>query len=201
MRNRVREWRETRGLTQEALAEMLGKKTHVTTLSRIENGHLALNERWIIRLSKALEVHPADLIGDDVEGPPPHRLQHQEEASLYLPPENHWLSSTSFAKNQFPYQIKSNALDAYGIPAGAVVIADFDAENVTDAKEANATLPVLIKLHYDEDDYAKILLAPRLFIPPRILIRNSNDFRIDPMVLDDTRMEIVAIITSTIRDT
>lgn len=56
---RVQELRRQRGLTQEALADLIGKSTY--TVSNIENGRLSTRIETASRLSEALGVALADL--------------------------------------------------------------------------------------------------------------------------------------------
>lgn len=198
MRNRIAKWRNERGLTQEELAELVS--AHYTTINRLENGKQGLTQKWITKLAEALEVHPADLL-DEPLYPPPGTLDLAQEAELYQPDEEHWISKAKLGEQRFFYQIKSNALDAIDIPEGAVIIADFDTDAVARIKEGGLeSAAVLIQYHYDPNDFSKCLILPRQFIPPRTLMRNSRDGRVDPIVLGDGRADIVATIASVIRE-
>lgn len=58
--NRIREWREQRGLTQDELAEKIGSfKTHI---SAWERGKTDIAMRWMHRIADALNVDVADLL-------------------------------------------------------------------------------------------------------------------------------------------
>lgn len=63
IRNRLAELREAKGLTQEALGELIG--TSESTISRLESGATKMNDDYLARLSRALGCHPAVLITDD----------------------------------------------------------------------------------------------------------------------------------------
>lgn len=58
--NRIAEWREARGLTQEELAERCDT-THAT-ISRLERGARQLSEKWLRLIGRALRVPMADLL-------------------------------------------------------------------------------------------------------------------------------------------
>ena len=58
--NRIREYREAAGLTQERLAEVLG--TANNTIWRLETGRTRLTLWWMERLAKALGCKAGDLI-------------------------------------------------------------------------------------------------------------------------------------------
>jgi transcriptional regulator with XRE-family HTH domain len=58
--NRIREWREKRGLSQVDLARLL----HVTpsALNKVEKGTRGLDQLWMRRIGAALNVSPAELL-------------------------------------------------------------------------------------------------------------------------------------------
>lgn len=60
MRNRIRQLRQARGLTLEALAQLVG--TTPSQISRLEIGERRLTDDWMSRVSKALKVDWIDLI-------------------------------------------------------------------------------------------------------------------------------------------
>lgn len=72
--NRLREWRERRGLSQQQVADMAGcSKVQISTLER---GRPSLDLLWMQRLAPILHVTPGDLLNpadnpaacrDDVE--------------------------------------------------------------------------------------------------------------------------------------
>lgn len=57
---RVREVRQARGLSQEALADRSGQ--HRTYIGHIERGETSPTLASIVQLAKALEVDPGDLV-------------------------------------------------------------------------------------------------------------------------------------------
>jgi transcriptional regulator with XRE-family HTH domain len=59
----VREWREYRGLTQEQLAERIGK-TH-GAVSHLENGKSRYTQRMLEAIGEALSCEPGDLLTRD----------------------------------------------------------------------------------------------------------------------------------------
>lgn len=56
----VRNIREGKGLTQEQVAENTGCIS-VTSISRIENGHLDPSASTLFEIAKALDMHPKKL--------------------------------------------------------------------------------------------------------------------------------------------
>lgn len=59
--NKIRELREERGLTQDELARRIG--TTAPTVSRLEMGRRRLTQDYMMSISRALGVDPADLVG------------------------------------------------------------------------------------------------------------------------------------------
>lgn len=64
--NRVRYWREQRGLSLRSLAEIIG--CGHATLAKIERGEIEFGQYWMERLGKVLEVTPADLLLPETGG-------------------------------------------------------------------------------------------------------------------------------------
>jgi phage repressor protein C with HTH and peptisase S24 domain len=60
MKNRIRELRLARGISQEALAEAIGRQKAL--VSKLENGKIKLNQQYMELLSEALSCAPADLL-------------------------------------------------------------------------------------------------------------------------------------------
>jgi transcriptional regulator with XRE-family HTH domain len=70
MRNRLKEFREAAGLSQEQLAEMTG--TTRQQISRLEKGSRKLSQEWATRLGGVLERTAGELFGDQL---PPKRVR------------------------------------------------------------------------------------------------------------------------------
>lgn len=75
----VREWRESRGLTQEVLAKRL--ETTGTTVHRWETGQSALNTTVMAALADALSIEPEDLYHHP-DKPTPNALLRGEPADI-----------------------------------------------------------------------------------------------------------------------
>lgn len=67
LRNRIRELRQVRGLSQEALASRVGVSNQ--QVSNLETGVSELSLRWIQRLAEAFDVPSEDVIGAGVDEP------------------------------------------------------------------------------------------------------------------------------------
>jgi transcriptional regulator with XRE-family HTH domain len=61
--NRIREWRLARGLSQDALADIVGCSK--MQISGLERGKPKLDLEWMRRLADALAITPADLLPVD----------------------------------------------------------------------------------------------------------------------------------------
>jgi transcriptional regulator with XRE-family HTH domain len=61
--NHLRAWREARGLSQEALAKLVGTAGNVISL--LESGERALSDKWLRRLAPALKTTPGFLLDHD----------------------------------------------------------------------------------------------------------------------------------------
>jgi transcriptional regulator with XRE-family HTH domain len=66
--NRVREWRQRRGLSIEELARR--SRTSPSQISKLERGERRLTLDWMSRLAKALSCRREDLLPNDLEGAP-----------------------------------------------------------------------------------------------------------------------------------
>lgn len=197
MENRIREWRKRRGLTQKELADKAG--SHWTSISRLENEHMQIDEKWLLAISTALEVSPADLLSD--EPVTVHNFAGMsEEAAPYQPPPGHHLSGMKLPLNQELYEIKSDALNAIGINSGDLAIIDMNADVVAALKAGKKKVAnVLIRAQSDPDDPAQAVSLPRQYIWPSTVIRNSLDRKAAPLDLELDDIDIAAEIASVIK--
>jgi transcriptional regulator with XRE-family HTH domain len=65
-RHYIKEWREFRGMTQEAAAEQLD--VSATTWGRIEAGRVPYNQDFLERAAEALSCEPWDLLNRNPQG-------------------------------------------------------------------------------------------------------------------------------------
>lgn len=65
----LKEWREFREMSQEALADAIVPKTTKGVISLIESGDRGLSDKWARRLAPALRTRPGWLLDHD-----PHTL-------------------------------------------------------------------------------------------------------------------------------
>lgn len=58
--NRIAYWRKQRGVSQGELADALG--TGRSTIAKLEKGERGLSQDWMVRIGRALEIAPAELM-------------------------------------------------------------------------------------------------------------------------------------------
>lgn len=78
-KNRIRELRKERGLTQVELAEMIGVTQNA--IYKLETGECELNTKWMEKLSAALNVKPYELLPLEWQ---PQPITKEEEQILAL---------------------------------------------------------------------------------------------------------------------
>ena len=67
MSNRIREIRKERGYSLKELAQRVGQNTSFGTTAKLERGDMKLSYDWMLKISSALTVEPAELISDNIE--------------------------------------------------------------------------------------------------------------------------------------
>lgn len=87
MENKLKEIREAKGLSQVKLAELVG--TSQQQIGKLEKGERKLSPEWQIRLAKALDCRPVDLMPEEFQAS--MTLTKREEALInnfrHLTPE------------------------------------------------------------------------------------------------------------------
>lgn len=78
-KNRIRELRKERGLTQVELAKILGVTQNA--IYKLETGESDLNTKWMEKLSSALNVKPYELLPIEWQ---PQPISKEEEQILAL---------------------------------------------------------------------------------------------------------------------
>ena len=130
MKNRLKELREKRDLSQEAVAERMG--TIRGQVSKLESGKARLNDIWIDRLSKALACDPGELISDHFQSPVPiigdvpggelmMAIDHQPEGFIQF---------NSNRPNLKALRVRGNSMSRLA-PDGMYVVVDFDETDVS----------------------------------------------------------------------
>lgn len=124
--NRVREIRESKNLSQEAVGNRIGKMRG--QISAIESGTIKLSENWLNLLSEALDCSPAELIADiptqtlvPIIGEVPggdlmEAIQREPEGFILF---------NSRRPNLKAFRVNGNSMSRIA-PHGVYAIADFD---------------------------------------------------------------------------
>lgn len=105
MQNKIRYWRERRGISQERLGELC--HTSGAQISRLETGDRNLTVDWLYRIAKVLMIHPGNLLNMtefDIELTPLVRV-----------PLISWVEAGDFADISDPYEI-GDAEDWLDVP-------------------------------------------------------------------------------------
>ena len=62
MKNRIKEMRQSKGMSQQDLADLIGDNATKGQISKLETGAQPLTEKWMLRVSEALKVQPYQLL-------------------------------------------------------------------------------------------------------------------------------------------
>jgi repressor LexA len=136
MANRLREFRERKGLSRKALAALAG--TGPTQLNKLESGERRLSDHWAQRLAIHLEVEPYEMFMEANELPPVRWVPvigevscgNWEEAVEHA--EGH-VPTTSGGPRVFALRPKGDSMDLL-IPEEGYALVDPDQVDLIDAK-------------------------------------------------------------------
>jgi len=140
--NRIRELRQSRGLTLEQLAALVphpkaGQSTDLSSIGKLERGGINLTKSWMDRVAAGLGVPPEDLISDR-RFDPARRVpligkiaagdwQSAMEDPIELIP------CTVGGPNTFALQPEGDSMDRI-VPAGGKIFVDPDDREMRDGK-------------------------------------------------------------------
>ncbi len=96
--NRIKELRKLASMSQGDVAALVGTTT--TQISRLEQGHRQLTQKWMDRIAPALGCKPADLLLDGGGG---SNVSPGPETIHYLPLIS-WVQAGAWAEVQDPYE-------------------------------------------------------------------------------------------------
>ena len=97
MSNRIKEWRNERGLSQQALGDLVG--TTGQQVGRLESGERRLSLDWIERFASALGCGPHELIGESF---PVEKSRSEDLDELLGAVKRHWNAlGTEYARQIF----------------------------------------------------------------------------------------------------
>lgn len=125
MKNRLRELRLERGLTQEVLADKIG--TNAGQINKLESGTRRLSDVWISKLATALHCTPAEFFGETGQRNIPVMGEVPGGdliTALSQPPED-FIQFSSKRTNLRALRVRGNSMSRLA-PDGMYVVVDFD---------------------------------------------------------------------------
>jgi transcriptional regulator with XRE-family HTH domain len=130
MKNRIKQLRKRRGLSQETIAERMG--TIRGQVSKLESGTARLNDIWIDKLSKALACDPGELISDAIQSPVPiiGEVPGGDLISALASPPEGFIQFNSTRPNLRGLRVRGNSMSRIA-PDGMYVVVDFDETDPT----------------------------------------------------------------------
>lgn len=190
MKNRIKELRESLGLSRDALGAMA--KTTGSTVYKLENNIMALNTKWMERLAAPLNVRPGDLIADDAATAEKQPIGFLAQSTVKPIPD----SEKKKLGRVLPFQhnlylVISPALDELGILQGDYVEID---ENPAAWRNLTQGHVVLAEVLPEDDEESPVTLQVlREYIEPNLLITNSK-YDNEPIInMSAAKVKIVGI--------
>ncbi len=172
--NRIEEMRERAGISRADLAEKIS--ADVSSISKIENGKMRLNQKWLERLSEAIGCTIADLL---VSGMP----NVSDVAPVATPPRR---SSRGLAD----YIVGSQVLLEAGIEAGSTITVDRTPDAIASRRPGDV---LLVRVDASSTDPSAGRLLLRQFMPPALLTTNRNGPFNTTLSLNDRSVPLVVV--------
>ena len=209
-KNRIREWRERRGLSQAQLAERMG--LHQQAVHRLESGQHELKAQHLKAYARALGVRPIDILPRDMVDAPPGAgggLFEMDEGWEGLPandrvrrrkpapkPETASVSTLPRALGMAPealerlhvWTLDSPALEGAGLRRGDVLLVDRDRTPAPGDIVCAALLGA-----------GRSQTVFRLYQPPFLLTANLDETLRDPLLIDRARVRIDGVVCGLVR--
>jgi transcriptional regulator with XRE-family HTH domain len=180
--NRIAEHRRKRGLSQGALAALVG--TTQPTIQRIESGAQNLTEEWMMRIAEALEVSPIDLLGIAVVA----ELRDEVEPIVFAVDGN--IAAALAMKGLAAYRVTASSVSNLGIGVGSTIPVDTSSGARTNVATGALVVARVSRRHSGEH----LGLVLRQFIAPGLLTTNkpgrNASFGLDD---DELSVEIIGV--------
>ena len=191
--NRVKEFRLAAGLTLEQLGELVDLSHG--QVQRIETGKRGLTVPVAERFAKALNKRLEEILGVRNQ---PNASSHrylaggfQEDAEPYVEGRHNRLRvQPRKGENIDPWVIKSEAVARTGIRTGQVRFVDISIEAVENIKP----LQCVIAQIYGGGPEGRTITVVRQFVPPSLLITNSDTVNEMPLDIDKGDAYIKGVI-------
>ena len=156
-----------------------------STISKLEKGGMQLDVEWLERLSKAFDVHPAEIIDDRPQGAARGFV---DDVEPHEPEKNDPLFQLITADRKL-WIVKTNALSELGIDAGSFLLT-----SVAPAELQSLRMGDAVVLTYVEQASGRTLTLLRQFIEPRLYITNSATDNLTPVNAAASTVEVRARI-------
>lgn len=158
--NRIRYWRERKGLSQAALARLVGMSQ--PNLARIESGQQHLTEGLMQRFAKALDVAPIDLLSLAIVGALQDDVRPDE---IKAAPE---IAAALRQRHISSFRIRTNVLESRGFKPGTGALVDTGPPALERLKTGDVVVAEIEDLSHPGSRY----LVLREFIAPALLVTN-----------------------------
>ena len=190
VRHRIKEIREGRRLSQEALGQRIGRTK--STISKLESGEIKLDLAMAKKIADALDVGLQDVLAIEPEGHSERASGFDDDAAEYSPPHGDPLKGYE-SNNQHLMTVSSPVLDKVGIQTGDIVIVDYGQTAVTNVKPLKM---VVVRYHPTGDPAEEGVTLLRQFVPPSMLITISSKLNFRQIDMEKEVASIVGVIES-----
>lgn len=186
MQHRIRQLREARKMSQEALGQLIGRTKH--QISRIESGATKLDVNTADAIAQALGVGIDEVLGLKSVANGSAGGFRDEAVPYQASPDDPLGRAVS--DQRYTYKIDSDALENIGIRRGDDVVVDASAAAVAAVRPLQA---VLINWR-SASTPGKSVILPRQYVPPALAITNGP--RLEPSIALGQNAYIFAVIVS-----
>jgi len=187
-RHRIKEIREARRLTQEALGQRIGRTK--SAISKLESGETALDLAMAKKIADALDVGLQDVLAIEPEGSSDRSSGFEDDAERYTPPPGDPLKAYE-TNNQHLMTVSSAVIDKAGVEPGDIVIVDYGSTACANVKPLQL---VVVRYHPTGDPSEEGQTLIRQFVPPSMLITNSSKINYRQIDMDKEVAAIVGVV-------
>jgi len=184
---RIRMLREARGLSQEQLALAIGRTKSV--ISRIESGETRLDLDVAQKIADTLNTTLADVLGIGPGSQGPRGFSEDVHPYVAIGPDDHF--TRGLGPNEYLLTVDTNVCENAGIKRGDVVVVNDSAAAVAGV----APLDVVIVMYHHPETPNTATQLLRQFVPPNLLITNSDSDNARSINLAKEDAHIVSVFT------
>ncbi|PHS25507.1 MAG: hypothetical protein COA84_07700 [Robiginitomaculum sp.] len=197
--NRIREWRERRGLSQRQLAERIG--TNQQAVHRLESGELELRPSHLKVYARALGVRAIDILPKDIAYEDASNLPAAgflDDEAYKWEPQKTGINGEKYSvavdallagdPNRSAWTLNTAALEGEAMRQGDILILDM-------AKDAVAGDIICAQI-YSGGDAQTVF---RIYQPPFLLSATNIKSLRDPILIDNHRVKVVGVVTECLR--